>query len=112
MGNRITDIYGMKKNVKKSKEYAGMVHQAPNTLTLIDKVEHGRRRRVISQGLSTQMIRSYEPKILKHAQKMCLAIRRGEVDIPLLEDGVKARPLPAGEWSEPIDMSKMCKYSL
>ena len=84
-----------------------MVHMAPNTLTLIDKVEHGRRRRVISQGFSSAKLRSYQPKILKRVQNMCTAICRGEIDIPLLADGKKEPTLKVGEWSAPIDMSKM-----
>jgi hypothetical protein len=106
------DIYGMKKNVKKSKDYAGMVHMAPNTLTLIDKTEHGRRRRVMSQGVSTGMIRSYEPKIKQHVKNMVTAIRREEVDIPLHATEEKQSTLKPGAWSQPIEMSRMSKHSM
>jgi cytochrome P450 len=48
-----------------------MVHRAPNTLTLIDKKAHGRRRRIISQGFGDAAMRIFEPVILSHVRKLC-----------------------------------------
>ncbi|KAH8805473.1 cytochrome P450 [Xylogone sp. PMI_703] len=106
----LNEIYGSKKPVKKAADYIVMAHQAQNTLTFIDKVEHGRRRRLMSQGFSTAKLRSYEPKILKRVRNFCVAIRRGEIDIPLTAEGKKDPTLKVGEWSAPIDMSKMSNY--
>lgn len=42
-----------------------MVHRgSPNTFTLIDRSEHERKRRIVSQGFSDAALRSYEGKIL------------------------------------------------
>ncbi|MCJ1316869.1 hypothetical protein MMC15_002190 [Xylographa vitiligo] len=48
-----------------------MVHRAPNTLTLVDKKAHGRKRRIISQGLSDASLRGFEPTIMNHVNKLC-----------------------------------------
>jgi cytochrome P450 len=68
------DIYNHRSNVQKSRVYSTLVHRAPNTLTLIDKVEHGKRRRIISQGFSDAALRTYQPKILAQIQNFCSAL--------------------------------------
>ncbi|PWY87438.1 cytochrome P450 [Aspergillus heteromorphus CBS 117.55] len=79
------DIYGFGRNTQKSKLYSAMVHRAPNTLTLIDKKAHGRKRRIISQGLSDAALRRYQPAILKHITELCTVLTGttpGEWSIP------------------------------
>lgn len=69
-----------------------MVHRAPNTLTLIDKKAHGRKRRIISQGLSDAALRRYQPAILKHINELCGAL-------------VGSKP---SEWSVPRNVAHYC----
>ncbi|PYH98064.1 cytochrome P450 [Aspergillus ellipticus CBS 707.79] len=74
IGLHVKDIYGFGRNTQKSKLYSAMVHRAPNTLTLIDKKAHGRKRRIISQGLSDAALRRYQPAILKHINELCTVL--------------------------------------
>lgn len=52
-----------------------MVHSAPNTLTIRDKRDHGRRRRILSQALSESQIRAYESIVLRHIRTLCSNIQ-------------------------------------
>ena len=65
----LRDIYSGSKNFQKSPNYRVLRHQAANTLTMINKKEHARRRRIISQGVSDAALRSHEPTILSHIKK-------------------------------------------
>lgn len=90
-----TDIYGHGAKVKKYKNYKVLAQQAPNTLTLRDKVQHGRRRRVLSQAFSKEGLKTLEPSIL--AQLDCF--------VELLRSQVG----PGCKWSAPVDMAHACK---
>ncbi|OBR08002.1 Fatty acid synthase subunit alpha reductase [Colletotrichum higginsianum IMI 349063] len=58
-------------NVIKSKAYGALVHGAPNTLTLRNKKEHARRRKILSMALSDAQMRLYEAKMLEHIEALC-----------------------------------------
>ncbi|KAH7370158.1 cytochrome protein [Rhexocercosporidium sp. MPI-PUGE-AT-0058] len=90
----LREIYSHSKQLGKAPCYGAMVHRAPNVLTLLDKTAHGKRRRILSQGLSDSSFRSYEPNILKHIGRLC-----SQLD-----------PLPGSEWSENKDMSDWSGY--
>ncbi|OQE11748.1 hypothetical protein PENVUL_c002G08830 [Penicillium vulpinum] len=94
------DIYSHGKNFQKSQRYAAMVHRAPNTLTVIDKKKHGKKRRVISQAFSDNTLKSYEGVILEQVQHLCNALRKGT-------DG---KPVPVGSWSPPKDTAHLSDY--
>lgn len=79
-----------------------MVHQALNTLTVRDKKDHGRRRRVVSQGFSDAAVRAYEPSMLALINRLC--------DRLLQPFGETSKPQP-GEWTPSRDMSDWCKCS-
>ena len=68
-----------------------MVHRAPNVLTSIEKKQHGRRRRILAQGLSDAALRRYEPTIKVHVDKLCQQMKGGDT---------------SSEWSEPKNMGK------
>ncbi|OJJ54298.1 hypothetical protein ASPSYDRAFT_61587 [Aspergillus sydowii CBS 593.65] len=87
----VHDIYGHGAKVKKYKNYKVLAQQAPNTLTLRDKVQHGRRRRVLSQAFSKEGLKTLEPSIL--AQLDCF--------VELLRSQVG----PGCKWSAPVDMA-------
>jgi hypothetical protein len=76
-----------------------MVHRAPNTLTLIDKKQHGRKRRIIGQGFGDTALRGFEGTIMGHVRKFCDALAK---DLP---DG------KSGKWSSPQNMGKWCMDS-
>jgi cytochrome P450 len=91
------DVYGHGKNIQKSQKYAAMVHRAPNTLTVIDKKKHGKKRRVISQAFSDNTLKSYESVILEQVQHLCNALRKGS-------DG---QPVPIHSWSPAKDIGHL-----
>lgn len=70
-----------------------MVHRAPNTLTLIDKKQHGRKRRTISQGFGDNALRGFEDTIMSLVRTFCDS---------LVQD------TPVGEWSPPQNMARWC----
>lgn len=63
--SRRADIYGPNKNVVKSSAYAALTHRTQNVLTLIDRKEHGRRRRMLGAKLSESAIDVHEPRMLR-----------------------------------------------
>ncbi|QKX59054.1 uncharacterized protein TRUGW13939_06184 [Talaromyces rugulosus] len=58
------EIYGHGSKVKKYTNYRVLAQQAPNLLTIRDKLQHARRRRVVSQAFSESSLRKFEPKLL------------------------------------------------
>ena len=76
------DIYGHLKNVKKAKAYLPMVpgREGWSTLTCIDKGMHRHRRRLISQGLSDDSLRIFEPALYGYLDTFCAKLGSGAVD--------------------------------
>jgi cytochrome P450 len=91
------DIYGHGKNFKKAQRYAAMVHRAPNTLTVIDKKKHGKKRRVISQGFSDAALKGHELVILEQIKHLCTQ----------LKTGAGGQAVPVGAWTTPKNMGRM-----
>ncbi|KAL4747878.1 hypothetical protein BDW72DRAFT_206088 [Aspergillus terricola var. indicus] len=94
------DIYSHGKNFKKAQRYAAMVHRAPNTLTVIDKAKHGKKRRVISQGFSDAALKNHELVILEQIQHLCTQLKTGKGN----------QVTPVGAWSTPKNMGRMTDY--
>ena len=69
------EIYSGEKSVMKSRAYEAMMHRVPNTITLRDRTEHGRRRRILGPGFSDQAIKSYEGKIRVIVGRFCAALK-------------------------------------
>jgi len=92
------DIYGYGKNIKKSKGYLPIL-PAPGAWsvhTSIDKAMHGHKRRVISQGLSDDCIKAFEPAFLVHLRRFMNKI------------APEATGVYDGSWSKPINMTPTC----
>ncbi|PYH92912.1 putative cytochrome P450 [Aspergillus ellipticus CBS 707.79] len=64
------DIYGHHAKVNKYRNYRVLSQQAPNTLTMQDKAQHSRRRRVIGQAFSTRGLEAFQPKILARLDRL------------------------------------------
>ncbi|KAM5463519.1 hypothetical protein MauCBS54593_007513 [Microsporum audouinii] len=94
------DIYGHGKSFKKAQRYGAMVHRAPNTLTVIDKMKHGKKRRIISQGFSDAALKDHEVVILEQVQHLCTQLKGGK----------QGEETPIGLWSPPKDMARLNDY--
>ncbi|KAL4941785.1 hypothetical protein BDV06DRAFT_235814 [Aspergillus oleicola] len=95
----VKDIYGGEKSVTKSSAYeAVMPRSVANTMTLRDKKEHARRRRILAVGFSDSAIRSYEPKARAIVNRLCAVL------------GPTAAEQEKGEWSEPRDLAPWSNY--
>jgi cytochrome P450 len=90
----VSDIYAHRANTVKSKTYLMLAQQAANSLTMRDKVLHGKRRRVVSQAFSDATMRSFEPKIVDKIQRLSATIRKS---------------FGEEESSETMDMGRYCE---
>ncbi|KAL1623282.1 hypothetical protein SLS56_008387 [Neofusicoccum ribis] len=92
----LRDVHGHKSNLPKATTYNALIHRAPNILTLRDKRQHGRRRRVMSQALSDANIATFEPAILEQVSKFVAIFAE--------------LPRAGGDeaWSAPVNVSEWC----
>ncbi|KAL6365600.1 hypothetical protein LRP88_01600 [Fusarium phalaenopsidis] len=86
-----TDVYGHGAPVTKGHSYKVLSARAPNTLTMQDKVQHSRRRRVLSQAFSESSLRKFEPVMQARIDRFLRVVRGPD--------------LQAGQWSEPSNMA-------
>jgi hypothetical protein len=104
-------IYNRKANVQKSRYYSIFSHyfRAPSVLTTITAKGHGRKRRIISQGLSDEAIAAMEDHVLKHVRKFCDKLLRPVI----FESGISVNHVSEdlkGPWSQAKDMSRWASY--
>ncbi|ORY60121.1 cytochrome P450 [Pseudomassariella vexata] len=85
------DIYGHGAHVRKFDGYKILSSHALNTLTLSNKVQHARRRRVISQAFSESSLRMFESLIVSKLDNFCQIIRGTSLE---------------GEWTVSQDMAE------
>lgn len=90
-----TDVYGHGAPVTKGHSYKVLAARAPNTLTMQDKLQHSRRRRVLSQAFSESSLRKFEPVMQARIDRFLRAVRGAD--------------LQAGQWSEPSNMAHRCR---
>ncbi|KAF2157505.1 isotrichodermin C-15 hydroxylase [Myriangium duriaei CBS 260.36] len=95
----LENIYGFKANTRKSKWYYTFAidPQRPSTHTVIDKGQHARKRRLVSQGLSTKSMKELEGPVIESIEVMCRQLLTSE---SASKDG----------WSDPKDMSAWSSY--
>lgn len=74
-----TDINSHKANTIKSKAYQALVHSAPNTLTIRDKSDHSRRRRILSLAFSEAKIQLCENILSCH--QLTASVKYDETDM-------------------------------
>ncbi|KAH3907055.1 hypothetical protein HBI56_114470 [Parastagonospora nodorum] len=107
----LKNIYKDGKPYLKSKNYAAMVHQATNTLTVRDRKDHGRRRRVIQQGLSDSTLRAFEPYMYEIINRFCdRMIQTVEEEHQARECGQSHNALENQKWNTSRNMSEWCNY--
>lgn len=74
------DIYGHGKRLKKADFYNAFpaIKGVYNTHNVIDKVMHGRKRRVLSQAFSDHALKSMEDVMLLHVRQLCAGLARAQ----------------------------------
>ncbi|TEA13258.1 Cytochrome P450 monooxygenase apf8 [Colletotrichum sidae] len=92
------DISAHGGNVIKSKAYHALVHSAPNTLTIRNRDDHARRRRILSLAFSDAQLRAYESILLRHIENLCLNL------------GENAESQQSSGSGGGLDMARHCDY--
>ncbi|KAL4878955.1 cytochrome P450 [Aspergillus karnatakaensis] len=78
--------------------YRGLGNGRLNLLTLSDRKEHSRRRRLIGRGFTDSSLREFTPELVKHINRFCASLDRASV-------------LQSSElWSKPLNMANWCSY--
>ncbi|KAM0720747.1 hypothetical protein Q7P37_004884 [Cladosporium fusiforme] len=76
-------IYGVRSNVSKSAGYATLsVSRTPNLISARDKSIHGFKRRVISQTMTEESLKSMEPRIVSHIKNFVALLGQDASDGP------------------------------
>lgn len=83
-----------------------MIHRAPNTLTLCDKKEHARRRKLMSQGFSDAALRTYAATIEKHVHNFCNQLVQVDSDETEIHCTCKRK-----QWSSARNIAQWSKLS-
>ncbi|KAL4924473.1 cytochrome P450 [Aspergillus undulatus] len=96
----LKDIYAAGQNVSKPSMYSGPGNGKANLLTLADKKEHSRRRRLIGRGFTESSLRAFTPRLVHHIQRFCAIIDRES----------RYGTASQSRWSPPLDMSDWCSY--
>ncbi|PYI05337.1 cytochrome P450 [Aspergillus sclerotiicarbonarius CBS 121057] len=97
---KIIDIYGMGQNTWKHRHYAAFNRRSANLVTMYDKKEHARRRRLIGPAFSEANMRRFEDRLRGHVVSFCQKIY--PVSAP-----TKLHNL---SWGPPIKCSDWCSY--
>lgn len=100
------DIYGYNSNVIKSTSYNALLHRAPNILTARDKKQHGKRKRIISQGFSDANLRALEEPVVAQIKNFCHVLAsntafKEEFEVASVKQG----------WGPARDVSKLCEFA-
>ena len=101
----LRDVYGHQANVQKSKVYkvfSDFMHDV-STHTVIDKTQHGRKKRVLSQALSDRAMKAVEDHILELVRQFCGHL----VDSNPRDAHDKAS---LNEWASAKNISRWCNY--
>ena len=104
----LSEIYGCKANVKKSRFYKmyNIAKDISNTHSCIDRALHARKRRVLAQGLSTLALKAMEDRVTSHIRNFCRQIGNSTEDSVQHAIGTKA----GQQWSPARNMAEWCSY--
>lgn len=76
-----------------------MVHRAPSTVTVINKRDHGQRRRLLGPGFTESAVKAFNPQLQSHVGILCGLIK-----------GQTADKEKGGKWGSPMQLSDWCSY--
>ncbi|KAB8211042.1 cytochrome P450 [Aspergillus parasiticus] len=96
------EIYSLKANVNKATEYGNSgKSQAPNMVTILDKSEHAKRRKLAGPSFSSSNIKSFESRLILYIQRFLNALHSPP------GGGNSASP---PSWSPAVDAADLCSY--
>ncbi|KAL4883828.1 cytochrome P450 [Aspergillus karnatakaensis] len=95
----IRDIYSVGSNVTKDPTYAALGHDKLNLVTLVDKSEHSKRRRLVAGSFSLANIKKFEPSILVYVERFITALSPSGLTVEYPE-----------RWGPAVDISDWCSY--
>jgi hypothetical protein len=100
----LKSIYGFRSNVRKADFYTAFpaTKATVNVHSSIDKLQHARKRRVMSHAFSDQAIKSLEKYILANVRTACRLL--GESTETAGGDGEK------GGWGEKWNVANWCNW--
>ncbi|RAL02041.1 cytochrome P450 [Aspergillus ibericus CBS 121593] len=99
-GTLSIDIYGMGQNTWKHHHYAAFNRRSANLVTMYDKKQHARRRRLIGPVFSETNMRRFEHRLREHVVSFCRKICLVSAPTKLHDPS----------WSPPIKCSDWCSY--
>jgi cytochrome P450 len=104
----LREIHAHGKNFRKAASYSSFIAQedSHSTHSVIDPVEHSRKRRMISQGLGDAAIRNSEPSIVSTIDRFVHTL--ASVDRPSGE--MYRAPATKEKWGPPKNMANSCNF--
>lgn len=105
----LRDIYNHKANVQKSSYYSIFSHyfKAPSVLTAISAKDHGRKRRIVAQGLSDSAIQAMEDHVLENVRNFCSKLISNDCQGFRQPSGMDKK---SNGWSSGKDISQWTAY--
>ncbi|KAG6364817.1 hypothetical protein INS49_006421 [Diaporthe citri] len=104
----LRSIYAEGKPYTKSKNYTALLHQAANSLTVLDRKDHGRRRRVIQAGLADSTVRDFYPDMFAIINRFCdRLLQTAEEEA---SDNSTCGNLGQSDWTNPRNMADWCNW--
>ncbi|KAL4937049.1 hypothetical protein BDV06DRAFT_232824 [Aspergillus oleicola] len=92
------DIYSVTSNVTKDPAYEVLGQNKLNLVSVVDKEEHLRRRKLVTSSFSFANIKAFEPRMLVYVQKF-------------IDDLSQPQPQPLSTgWTKSIDVADWCSY--
>ncbi|KAL4992945.1 cytochrome P450 [Aspergillus recurvatus] len=95
--NAMKDIYSVSSNVTKDPMYSVLGKDKLNLVSLVDKKEHFKRRKLVASSFSPANVKDFEPRMLIYVQRFL--------------DALLPRTIIAiSSWGPAINMSDWCSY--
>ena len=104
-----TEIYGRNANVQKSTAYRAFETSptAHDLQSTVNKKEHQRKRRVMSQAFSESALRKLEDHVLVHVKTFVEKLSSGGAKAEISEGAIEQKDKT---WTPSTNLAKMCSY--
>jgi cytochrome P450 len=104
----LKDIHAHGKNFRKAASYSSFIAQedSHSTHSVIDPVDHRRKRRLISQGLGDVALRDSEPSIVETIDRFVGSLAK----IDSASGEMFKDPATSEKWGPPKNMADSCNF--